>query len=42
MRGSQYGSWRDDAEGKSLAIINQGIMVKMYGYESIEEAEASL
>ena len=30
------------AEGKSLAMINQGIMVKMYGYDSIEEAEASL
>ena len=30
------------AEGKSLAMINQGIMVKMYGYETIEEAEASL
>ena len=29
-------------EGKSLAMINQGIMVKMYGYDSIEEAEASL
>lgn len=30
------------AEEKSLAMINQGIMVKMYGYESIEDAEASL
>ena len=30
------------AEGKSLAMINQGIMVKMYGYETIDEAEASL
>ena len=30
------------AEGKSLAMINQGIMVKMYGYDSIDEAEASL
>ena len=30
------------ADGKSLAMINQGIMVKMYGYETIEEAEASL
>ena len=30
------------AEEKSLAMINQGIMVKMYGYETIEEAEASL
>lgn len=30
------------AEGKSLAMINQGIMVKLYGYDSIEEAEASL
>lgn len=30
------------AEEKSLAMINQGIMVKMYGYETIEDAEASL
>ena len=30
------------AEGKSLAMINQNIMVKLYGYGSIEEAEASL
>ena len=30
------------AEGKSLAMMNQTIMVKLYGYDSIEEAEASL
>ncbi len=30
------------ADGKSLSMINQGIMVKMYGYETIEEAEARL
>lgn len=31
-----------DAEGKSLAEMNQLTMVKMYGYDSIEEAEDSL
>ena len=30
------------AKGESLAILNQRVMVKMYGYETIEEAEASL
>lgn len=29
-------------EDKSLSLINQQIMVKLYGYNSIEEAEASL
>ena len=30
------------AEGKSLSLMNQEIMVKLYGYDTIEEAEASL
>ena len=29
-------------EGRSLSILNQEIMVKLYGYSTIEEAEASL
>ncbi len=29
-------------EGKSLSMINQQIMVNLYGYNTIEEAEASL
>ena len=29
-------------EGKSLSVLNQEVMVKLYGYESIEAAEASL
>lgn len=30
------------AEGKSLSLLTQKAMVTLYGYESIEEAEASL
>jgi hypothetical protein len=30
------------AEGKSLSLLNQEIMVKLYGYNTIDEAEASL
>ena len=30
------------AEGKSLSLMIQDAVVKLYGYESIEEAEASL
>ena len=30
------------AEGRSLSLLNQQIMVKLYGYDTIEEAEASL
>ena len=30
------------ADGKSLSVLNQEIMVKLYGYDTIEEAEASL
>ena len=39
-----YGEYicRLQSEGKSLALLNQQIMVKLYGYNSIEEAEASL
>lgn len=29
-------------QGKSLSILNQEVMVKLYGYDSIEAAEASL
>ena len=30
------------AEGRSLSLLNQEIMVRLYGYDTIEEAEASL
>jgi len=30
------------AEGRSLSLLNQQIMVKLYGYDTIEDAEASL
>jgi len=30
------------AEGKSLSVLNQQIMVNLYGYDTIEDAEASL
>lgn len=39
-----YADYVDElkAEGKSLSLMSQEIMVKLYGYETIEEAEASL
>lgn len=39
-----YAAYTDqlDAEGNSLSLINQQIMVNMYGYDTIEDAEASL
>ena len=39
-----YADYVDElqASGKSLSLLNQEVMVKLYGYDSIEAAEASL